>query len=110
MGALGPDGLNIIGPMGPEGLDAFLRAVIAGALVVVFGAVYAACFAFGRLFNNLILMRVAYICFTLLIATVYVLSTSLQLSGIWNLLMVVMLIAYFIAPRMIWRLTEATHE
>jgi hypothetical protein len=42
--------------------------------------------------------------------TVYVLATSLQLGGIWNILMVLMLVAYFLAPRMIWRLTEATHE
>ena len=110
MGALGPEGLNLVGPMGLEGLDAFLRAVIAGALVVVFGAVYAACFAFGRLFSSLILMRVAYGCFALLMVTVYVLATSLQLGGIWNILMVLMLVAYFLAPRMIWRLTEATHE
>lgn len=110
MGALGYEGLNIVGPMGPEGLDAFLRAVIAGALVVVFGAVYAACFAFGRLFRSFILMRVAYGCFALLAVAVYVLSTSLQLAGIWNGLMLFMLVAYFVAPRMIWRLTEATHE
>ncbi|MEZ5562826.1 MAG: hypothetical protein R3F27_07730 [Gammaproteobacteria bacterium] len=110
MGALGPEGLNVIGPMGPEGLDAFLRAVIAGALVVVFGAVYAACFAFGRLFSSVILMRVAYGCFGLLMVTVYVLATSLQLGGIWNVLMVLLLVAYFVAPRMIWRLTAATHE
>ena len=110
MGALGPQGLDIIGPMGPEGLDAFLRAVIAGALVVVFGAVYAACFAFGRLFRSQILMRVAYGCFGLLMVTVYVLATSLQLGGVWNVLMMIVLVAYFVAPRMIWRLTEATHE
>lgn len=110
MGALGPEGLNLVGPMGAEGVDAFLRAVIAGALVVVFGAVYAACFAFGRLFNSQILLRVAYVCFVLLIGTVYVLSTSLQLAGSWNVLMVLLLVAYFLAPRMIWRLTAATHE
>lgn len=110
MGALGYEGLNLVGPMGPEGLDAFLRAVIAGALVVVFGAVYAACFAFGRLFSSLILMRVAYGCFVLLMVAVYVLSTSLSLDGIWNVLLLLLLVAYFLAPRMIWRLTEATHE
>ena len=103
MGALGPEGLNLVGPMGPEGLDAFLRAVIAGA-------VYAACFAFGRLFSSLILMRVAYGCFALLIVTVYVLATSLQLGGIWNVLLLLLLVAYYLAPRMIWRLTAATHE
>lgn len=110
MGALGPEGLNVMAPMGPEGLDAFLLAVIAGALVVVFGAVYAACFAFGRLFASQILMQVAYVCFALLTGTVYVLSTSLHLEGIWNVLMVLLLVAYFVAPRMIWRLTAATHE
>ena len=110
MGALGPEGLNVMAPMGPEGLDAFLLAVIAGALVVVFGAVYAACFAFGRLFGSPSLMLVAYGCFALLVGAVYVLATSLHLDGIWNVLMVLLLIAYFLAPRMIWRLTEATHE
>ena len=110
MGALGPEGLNLVGPMGLEGLDAFLRAVIAGALVVVFGAVYAACFAFGRMFRSFILLRVAYVCFALLVVAVYVLATSLQLGGIWNVLMVALLVGYFVAPRMIWRLTEATPE
>jgi hypothetical protein len=42
--------------------------------------------------------------------TVYVLATSLHLDGIWNVMMVVMLLAYFLAPRMIWRLSTATHE
>ena len=96
--------------MGPEGLDAFLIAIIAGGLVVVFGGVYAACFAFGRLFRKASLMLAAYGCFALLIGAVYVLATSLHFSGFWNVLMVLLLIAYFVAPRMIWRLTAATHE
>lgn len=110
MGALGPEGLNVIVPMGVEGLDAFLLAVIAGALIVLFGGVYAACFAFGRLFRNPILILAAYGCFALLIGAVYVLATSLDFSGIWNMLVVMILITYFVAPRMIWRLTTATHE
>lgn len=110
MGALGPEGLNVIAPLGPEGLDAFLLAIIAGALVVLFGGVYAACFAFGRLFRKSSLMLAAYGCFALLIGAVYVLATSLHFSGFWNVLMVLLLIAYFVAPRMIWRLTAATHE
>jgi hypothetical protein len=77
---------------------------------VVFGAVYAACFAFGRLFGKSSLVLIAYGCFALLMGTVYVLATSLHLDGIWNVMMVVMLLAYFLAPRMIWRLSTATHE
>ncbi len=110
MGALGPEGLNVIGPMGPEGLDAFLRAVIAAGLIVIFGGVYAACFAFGRLFNSARLILAAYGCFALLIVAVYVFATSLHFAGFWNVLMVLVLVAYFVAPRMIWRLTAATHE
>ena len=63
-----------------------------------------------RLFGSPSLMLVAYGCFALLVGAVYVLATSLHLDGIWNVLMVLLLIAYFLAPRMIWRLTEATHE
>ena len=110
MGALGPEGLAVIGPMGPEGVDAFLRAVIAGGLLVIFAGVYAACFAFGRLFRSPRLILAAYVCFALLIGCVYVLAISLQLAGFWSALMVLLLVAYFVAPRMIWRLTAATHE
>jgi len=94
----------------PVGLNDILIAVMAGALVVLFGALYAATFAFGRLYDKAGLVLVAYGFFALLAVCVFVLASALHLTGFWEMLVVVLLVGYLVAPRMIWRLSQATHQ
>jgi hypothetical protein len=93
----------------PVALNDILIAVMAGALVVLFGALYAVTFAFGRLYRKPSLILAAYGFFLLLAACVFVLSGALRLSGLWEILLVLLLAGYFVAPQMIWRLSLATH-
>ncbi len=93
----------------PVGLNDILIAVMAGALVVLFGALYAGALAFGRLYGKAGLVLVAYGFFALLAACVFVLSSALHLTGGWEMLVVLLLGGYLIAPHLIWRLSLATH-
>lgn len=94
----------------PVGVNDILIAVMAGALVVLFGALYATAFAFARLYRKRALMLVGYGFFMLLAVCVFVLSSALHLDGLWTLLVVVLLVGYLTAPQLIWRLTRATHD
>ncbi len=84
-------------------------AVIAGALVVLMGALYAVLFAFGRLWNKTILLVLAYSSFGLLTASVLVLANTLNLNGTWQLVSVTLLLGYLLAPQAIWQLSVGTH-
>jgi hypothetical protein len=94
----------------PVELSNFLVAVISGALVVVFGALYAAAFAFGKLYRKNSLIAAAYGIFGLLSAAVFALASALNLHGAWSALVVVLLAGYLEAPRFIWRLSVASHQ
>lgn len=96
-------------PLEPVALGDMLLAVMAGAFVVLFGALYAAFFAFARLHRLPRLLHLAHLSFALLAACVTLLASALNLDGFWSLLVVLLLAGYFIAPRLIWRLSEATH-
>ena len=99
-----------MGAVEPVGLNDLLIAVMAGALVVLFGALYALTFAFGRLYGKVSLVLLAYGFFALLAACVFVLASALHLNGFWEMLVVVLLVGYLVAPRLIWRLSLATHQ
>lgn len=87
-----------------------LLATMAGALVVLAGALYAAVFAIGKLAAKPGLTRLAYLFYVVLVVAVLVLARSLEFSGVWNLLTVVLLIGYLLAPQGIWRLCVGTHQ
>ena len=93
----------------PVELNDILISVIAGALVVVFGALYALTFAFGRLTGRKILTASAYGFFTLLAIAVLVLADALRLTGLWLLITAVILAGYLLAPHAIWKLCAGTH-
>lgn len=93
----------------PVSTQHIMAAAIAGALVILFGAVYALIFALSRLQRRPLLMLWAYAAYAVLVAAVWVLSTTLNLSGFWQIVSAVMVVGYFIAPRLIWHLCAATH-
>lgn len=84
-------------------------AILAGA-IVFFGAGYAIFFALGRLNPRRPFVGVAHASYLALFVATITLAVVLQLSGWWSVLVGVLLIGYFVAPRLIWHLSIAVHE
>ena len=85
-----------------------MLATLSGALVVLFGALYAMLFAFARLHHKH-LMPLAYAAYGLFAASALVLANALHMDGFWLLVIVVMLVGYLLAPHGIWHLCVGTH-
>jgi hypothetical protein len=86
-----------------------LLSTVAGALVVVSGALYALCFALGRLRGSVLLGRAAWLAYGVLATGMALLAYALRLDGIWLLTLAALLTGYLFAPRAIWHLCVATH-
>jgi hypothetical protein len=97
-------------PIQPVQVADFMIAVVAGALVVLMGALYAVLFAFGRLWAKPLLLTLAYGSFALLTGSVLTLARALNLDGSWQIITVVLLTGYLLAPHAIWRLSVGTHQ
>lgn len=93
----------------PVATQHIMLAAIAGALIILFGALYALLFALARLRQRPTLMIGAYAAYAVLIGAVAVLATTLNMTGFWQVVAAVMVIGYFVAPRLIWRLCAGTH-
>jgi hypothetical protein len=87
-----------------------LAAAIAGAFIVLFGALYALLFALSRLWNSGSARLGAYVSYGLLVGCTGVLADRLALAGPWILVAAVMLIGYLLAPWGIWHLCVGTHS
>ena len=86
-----------------------LSALSAGA-VVIFGAMYAIFLALGNLSNNARLRFIGNFSYFLLAISVCFLAYFLQLYNWWLVLVVTLLVGYFTAPRMIWRICVEVHQ
>jgi hypothetical protein len=93
----------------PVELDDILISVIAGAMVVMFGALYALAFAIGRLSGNKSLARLAYGFYAMLAVAALILADTLHLTGSWQIITVVILAGYLLAPHAIWKLCVGSH-
>ena len=94
----------------PVELKDLMVAAIAGAMVVLFGAMYAFTFAMAKLNKMRWLIGIAYSIFAGLGVSVFVLAQALHLNGYWWAVTVTMLIGYLLAPQAIWKLSVATHK
>lgn len=93
----------------PVATQDLMAAAIAGALIVLFGALYALFFALARLQHKKSYMFAAYTAYCILLLAVVVLVRTLNMTGIWQSVAAIMVIGYLLAPRLIWRLCVATH-
>lgn len=93
----------------PVSLDNLMLAAIAGAMVIVCGAMYAGLFALGKKLDRPAFMAGAYAGYAGLLASVVVLTRTLNLDGAWQVVSAVMVVGYFVAPRLIWHLCTGTH-
>lgn len=86
-----------------------LAAILAGA-IIFFGVAYAIFYALSQLNQKSQFMRYAFAFYGGLALSTVGLATVLHLTGWWLTLVVTLLVAYFIAPRFIWRLSEDVHN
>jgi hypothetical protein len=84
-------------------------AAMAGAMVVMFGAIYALLFAWARVHARPRLMIAGYGAYALLFLATVVLVRTLNLGGAWQLVAAIMVIGYLLAPQAIWHLCVGTH-
>lgn len=78
-------------------------------MIIIAGALYAALFAWSRIYAKRWLMSLAYAAYAVLFASVMVLANTLHLTGFWQIVVVAMLIGYLLAPHGIWHLCIGTH-
>lgn len=93
----------------PVDLQDFFITFFSAAMVILFGALYAMLFAWGRLHGRPNLVRWGYAAYAALAVSVLTLADATHLTGFWTWLVVAMLVGYLIAPHAIWRLCEGTH-
>lgn len=94
----------------PVDLQDFVMTFFAAAAVILFGAAYAALFAWARLSRQRRWIPWAYVCYGLLAVAVYVLAGAAHLRGPWAAVTVLMLVGYLLAPHAVWHLCTATHR
>ena len=93
----------------PVDLDNFFWAFFSGALVVIAGALYALLFALSRVYKRSRLVMFAYAAYMVLFLSVLVLARVMHLSGLWQVMVVTLLVGYLFAPHAIWHLCVGTH-
>ena len=94
----------------PVDLQDFLLTFFVSAGIILSGACYAMLFAWGRLRHNPRFLRWALLAYVLLVACVLTLMRTAHLDGAWSTLALLMLVGYFAAPRIIFRLCHVTHD
>ena len=82
---------------------------MSGAAIVLLGAFYALFHALERLHHHAGAAAASWLSYAGLVWMTYLFANALALSGFWIVVTIVMLIGYFIAPRVIWRLCLGVH-
>jgi hypothetical protein len=93
----------------PVAVENIFAAALAGAMVIVFGGLYALLFAFARIRSSSGLRSGAYICYACLFASTLFQARYLNLDGWWRWIVLVMVVGYLLAPHAIWLLCVGTH-
>lgn len=94
----------------PDDIPRLATAALAAAGIVLFAAGYAALLALGRARRRVALRRAALGAYAGVVLAAAGLCWALRLQGLWLVLVVILLVGYFAAPRAVWWLSVATHE
>jgi len=86
-------------------LPHFLAAFVAGAMIIVAGGGYALSFALGRARGG-VWTTLSHASYAVLVASVATLAWALDLRGFWRGVAALMLLGYFVGPRLILRLAH----
>ncbi len=93
----------------PVAIHEIAGAALLGGAIILFGACYALFLALSRLHGSALFSRISLACYVALAVSVGGLTVLLNLWGWWLALVCALLAGYFVAPRFIWRLSEAVH-
>ena len=91
-------------------LNEMILSSISAALIVIFAASYAIFYAFSQLRKKQALLYLSYACFSCLIIATITLVNFLDLTGRWEILMMIMLFGYWITPKIIWHLSVGVNK
>ncbi len=94
----------------PVDLKDFLLTFFVSAGIILSGACYALFYAWARLRHRPAFLNWALLAYAVLAACVLTLMQTAHLDGSWRAIALLMLIGYFLAPRIIFRLCAATHD
>ena len=95
--------------MEPNDIPRLAAAGFSAGAVVLCGAGYALLLALGRSRGSMVLRRAAWFAYAGVVLAAVSLAWALRLDGLWLVLVAILLIGYFAAPRAVWRLSVATH-
>ena len=96
--------------MAADHIPQLAAAGLSAAAVVLCAAGYALLLALGRARNLAFLRHFALLAYAGVVLAAVGLCWALRLQGLWLVLIAVVLVGYFFAPRAIWRLSVATHQ
>ena len=86
-------------------LNEMILSSISAGFIVIFAAGYAVFYTLSQIKENQRFLYLGYMCFGCLIISTIFLINLLNLSGRWEVIMLVMLLGYWAIPKMIWYLS-----
>jgi len=96
-------------PVGSLTAGELLIAGLAGAAVVACGGLYAFFLAWSFMHGRARDRYLAYSNYLALCLAFIALAQALRMGVVWHLAIAFLLIAYLVAPHLVWKLTRATH-
>ena len=96
--------------MAADHIPQLAAAGFSAAALVLCAAGYAILLALGRARGLAVLRRVALLAYAGVVLAAVALCWALRLQGLWLVLVAILLIGHFFAPRAVWRLSVATHQ
>ena len=96
--------------MAADHIPQLAAAGFSAAALVLCAAAYALLLALGRARGLAVLRRASLIAYAGVVLAAVALCWALNLQGLWLVLVAIVLVGYFVAPRAVWRLSVATHE
>lgn len=94
----------------PVELKDFLLVFFTSAGIILFGAAYAICHTLSVLRRSLGFRRLGYVFYVSLLLCIVALSNAAHFKEFWLLLSLTAATGYFWAPRLLLKLTMATHH
>ena len=96
--------------MAADHIPQLAAAGLSAAALVLCAASYAILLALGRVCCLAVLRRAALLAYAGVVLAAVALCWALRLQRLWLLLVAILLVGHFVAPRTLWRLSVATHQ
>lgn len=83
--------------------------LFSAALVVTCGTLYVLLYFIAHVKDRPVLMPVAYASYAVLVVNAFVLMTVMHLGAVWQVSVLILLVAMLLAPHVIWNLCSGRH-